>query len=174
MAQLSASDRYKGLSLADTDQRLSALLKITVPMGKPGETKDFTLGDYKQFIKLKQSREVLANTVTALQSLAAQSSPMLRPVVGEYLGVAMELQAGKARRVEQRLKSAANYREMILTRMDQIDDYMNWFEATQIVNRSDSFDDYMRTAKALSDQNDLSKRPDAISQYLDRIELQMQ
>lgn len=174
MAQLSASDRYKGLSLGETDKRLAALLKITIPMGKPGETKDFTLADYKQFKKLKQSREVLANTVTGLQGLSAQSSPMLRPVVGEYLAIATELQAGKARRVEQRLKSVATYREMILTRMDQIDDYMNWFEATQIVNRSDSFDDYMRTAKALSDQNDLSKRPDAISQYLDRIELQMQ
>jgi hypothetical protein len=172
MARISASDRYKGLSLQETDQKLTALLKITIPTGKTGETKTFAIGEFKQFIKLPQARAVLTGTVFGLAGLQAQSNPLFRPILVEYQTIVADLQRGKTRRIADRLNNVARYRDLVLTRMDQIDDYMNWFEATQMATRSDSFDEYMRTANELSLES--PKRDDAINRYLDAVELQMQ
>lgn len=172
MARLSASDRFKGLSVEETEGKLVELLKLSIPTGKTGETKNFTIQDFKDFVKLPEARPVLTGAIVSLQELEVQSSPVFRPVIAEYRSIFTELQRGKIRHTAERLKSAAKYREMVLLRMDQIADYLNWFEATQMVSRSDSFDDYMRTAKELS--SNPPKRDDPISRYLDRIELQLQ
>ena len=172
MANISASDRYSGLSLEDTEERLVALLKIAVPINKKGETKVFTIEEFKDFVKLPAARPALADAAINLQALTSRSNPLYRPIVAEYQTVIGELQRGKVKKTEKRLKAMAQYRELVLHRMDQIADYMNWFEATKMVLRSNSFDDYMKTANQLS--SDASKRDDGISRYLDSIELQMQ
>ncbi len=172
MARIAASDRYKGLSMEDTEQRLTALLKFKIPVGKNGETKEFAIEDYAQFVKNPQAQPVLASANTSLQVFATQANPLYRPVIAQYqLGIG-ELQNGKDKPVAEELKNVAKYREMILHRMDQIADYLNWFEATQMANRSNSFEDYMTAAKEIS--NNTPKRDDAISHYLDDLEIQMQ
>lgn len=173
MANIAASNRYVGLSLEETENKLEGLLKITISTGKAGETKEFALEDYKKFIKLPQAREALAATALNLHILATQASPVFRPVVLDYQEVVQGLQRNKTHRIEEHLKEIANYRQMVLTRMDQIADYLNWFEATQMTNRSNSFDDYMKTARDLSTEG-APKRNDAISRYLDTLELEMQ
>ena len=172
LANISASDRYKGLSQEETEKRLAALLKFTIPVNKAGETKVFSIEDYKDFVKLPQARTILANAASGLQALTAQADPLYRPITGEYHAIVEELQRGKTRHVDVRLKNIAKYREMISTRTEQVADYLNWFEATQMVTRSNSFEDYMKTANELSD--DAPKRDDLISKYLDDIELQLQ
>lgn len=172
MARFSASDRYKGLLPEETERRLVELLNFTIPSGKKGEVKNFAIEDFKEFVKLPEAPPVLANAGMKLQDLAAQASPLFRPVVGEYHAIVTELQRGKIKRTTERLKTVAKYREMVLLRMDQIADYLNWFEATQMVNRSNSFDDYMRTAREISSEP--PKRDDPISRYLDRVELELQ
>jgi len=172
MAHIAASDRFKGLSLEETDQRLLALLKFKLPAGKNGETKEFAIEDFKQFIKDPQAQPVIADAGTKLEVFAAEANPLFRPIIGDYLVVIKELQSGKTRHTADELKNIAKYREMILTRMDQIADYLNWFEATQMENRSDSFKDYLKAAKELTTEE--PKRNDAISRYLDSLEIQMQ
>jgi hypothetical protein len=54
--------------------------------------------------------------------------------------------------------------------MDHIDDYMNWFEATQSKTTSGVFVDYFRTAAGTAERQ--RRRRDAISVYLDSIEEQ--
>jgi hypothetical protein len=172
MARLATSDRYKGLSLEESEQHLAALLKIQVPGKKKGEEKVYSIEQYKEFYKLPEAKPALAELEINLKSLMSEGSPLFKPIVGEYMVAVQDLQKGKTRRMDERLKTTANYRVMLLTRMDQIADYLNWFEATQIVNRSDSFDDYMRAAKEISNED--RKRGDSISRYLDSVELQMQ
>ncbi|MGB8356233.1 MAG: hypothetical protein WCD79_20210 [Chthoniobacteraceae bacterium] len=172
LANISASDRYKGLTQEETEKRLAVLLKFTIPTKKAGETKIFSIEDYKDFIKLPQAKAVLANVASSLQALSAQSAPLYRPITSEYHDIAMELQHGKTRHIDVRLKNVAKYREMISTRTEQVEDYLNWFEATQMTTRSNSFEDYMKTADELS--KDAPKRDDLISKYLDGIELQLQ
>ena len=171
MARIAASDRYKGLSMEETEKRLASLLNIAVPREKQGEFENFALDDFRQFIKLPKARPVLAGTTSELMALSSQASPLFRPVVAEYQQIVVDLQKGKTRHTAERLKAAAKYRELILTRMDQIEDYLNWFEATQLVMSSNSFDDYMRTAEKISAGP--PQRDDLISQYLDNIEAEM-
>jgi hypothetical protein len=54
--------------------------------------------------------------------------------------------------------------------MGDIDDYMNWFEATQAKTGSGVFADYLRTA---AERDKTSRRRDAISVYLDALEEQI-
>jgi len=56
--------------------------------------------------------------------------------------------------------------------MTEIDDYMNWFEATQSKTRSGAFADYL---KAVQGRNEARpRRRDALSVYLDAMEEQFQ
>jgi hypothetical protein len=170
VAHLAASDKYRGLSIQDTELQLAKILKLTLPADKNGGVKNFAIEDFSQFVKIPESRTELARMSTALATLSTQANPLFRPILAEYQQIVAELQKGKTRRIGERLHATAKYRELLLTRMDQIDDYLNWFEATQVVLRSDSFDDYMRTAKELSEEP--PKREDAISHYLDGIEME--
>lgn len=172
MAHLSEANVYKGMSVEETDSRVTALLQFKIPTGKSGETKIYTIDDFTDFVKNPQARPVLAASIAAMQSFSAQANPVFRPIIVNYLQLMAELQHGKIKHTADRLKDMAKYRELILTRMDQIADYMNWFEATQIVSRSDSFEDYMKTAKQLSTET--PHRDDPVSRYLDSIEIQMQ
>ncbi len=172
MARLAASDRYQGLSLQDSEQRLAAILSFEIPVGRAGEKKTFTLDQFEEFKKLPGSRAVLTRLTADLLALSTQVSMLYRPVISDYQQVAAELARGKTRGAKDHLAAAAKYREVLLTRIDQIEDYLNWFEATQMSTESDSFDDYMKTAKALA--HDASKRDDPISRYLDVVQQQTQ
>jgi hypothetical protein len=56
--------------------------------------------------------------------------------------------------------------------MGNIDDYMNWFEATQLSASSGAFSDYLQGARAIAEPE--PRRRDSISVYLDSIESQME
>jgi hypothetical protein len=172
LARLSASERYMGLSLQETDLRITALLAIQLPAAKAGETKKFTLDQFKDFIKIKESREALARVSEGFLALQLTANPQLRTVVVEYQKLSGELARGKTRGMAERLAAADNNRRMILQRMSDIGDYMNWFEATQVTSRSNSFDAYMKTATELAAPQ--PRRQDPISRYLDSVEIEFQ
>jgi len=67
------------------------------------------------------------------------------------------------------LRSIANYRALIVERMDKIDDYLNWYEATQMPEPSGAFEDFMQGSKALEKWTP-PKRNDAISNYIDQLQ----
>jgi hypothetical protein len=54
--------------------------------------------------------------------------------------------------------------------MEKIDDYLNWFEATQSQTRSGTFAEYLEAAGRSEDPQ--PRRRDAISVYLDALEAQ--
>ena len=53
-----------------------------------------------------------------------------------------------------------------------IDDYMNWFEATQTENQSGVFSDYLKAAN--QSQVAATRRRDPLSVYLDALEDQIE
>jgi hypothetical protein len=54
--------------------------------------------------------------------------------------------------------------------MSSVDDYMNWFEGTQLKTTSGVFADYLRSA---DHKESALRRRDAISVYLDALEEQI-
>ena len=95
---------------------------------------------------------------------------MSRPVVQEYhKNIAFCLARGKTSGIATRLKRVKNARELLVGRVQEIDDYMNWFEATHIRGHSGSFAEYLKAPE----EPPKSRRRDAISVYLDSIESQV-
>jgi hypothetical protein len=172
LASLSALDRYQGLSLDETSQQLDGLLKFDVVIDKSGKTQSFTLDQYPAFKKAPGALAALNMLSIRLLGLEAQGNPLMREVVGAYQNLAVQLAHRDDRHLKAHLAALADYRTKLATRMGQIADYLNWYEATQRTQASGSFDEYIRTADQL-DQEDAASRNDPISKYMDSVEQQL-
>jgi hypothetical protein len=159
---------YGLLTATDTERELGKLVgnwKGTQPI--PGATNLLQLSNKKisrsQAIQLRQLKE-------NLMLLGAQANPILRPVVLEYAQIAARVAEGRTKGVAPRLARISAQRERIQGRAGEIDDYMNWFEATKPETSSGEFGGYLRAA-AQSDE-ERPRRHDPISVYLDVLEEQ--
>ena len=168
LARFAASDRYRGLTLEETDKQLGALLEVELVIDKSGTKKTFPIADYAGFIKLPGARTALAARKESIFTLGAQSNPLLRPVVTEYDEVLALLVRGRTQKLAERIASIERYRTAVLHRMDKIADYLNWYEATQLGTKSNAFDSYLKAANELSREE--SHRFDPITRYLDSLE----
>jgi hypothetical protein len=106
-----------------------------------------------------------------LTLLGTTSNPLMRPIVNEYQPIAQLLAAGKHKGLRRLLARVKSTRTRLVARMSDVDDYLNWFEATQMENSSDQFTDYLRAAADRNSSN--TRRRDAISVYLDSVEHQL-
>ena len=168
IARLSASDRYQGVSAAETDQLLTATLVVKIASSKGATPQPFQLSQFKEFLKLRKSREALLSMNDGLVVLSTQASPLFRPVIAQYQQVTLDLLQGHLKTVADRLDAVAKYREMIVKRIASIGDYMNWFEATQIQTSSNAFEGYIKAANEMSLPPE--RREDSISRYMDSVE----
>ena len=107
----------------------------------------------------------------SLLALGTEANTLFRPVIFEYQKIATDLAHGRTRGVRDRLIMLAEYRDELLHRMDEIADFMNWFEATQPTKKSGSFDDYIKAANTFFNQK--PRRDDGMSRYLDEVEQQI-
>jgi hypothetical protein len=169
VAQLSAMDRYETLSAADTAARLDRVLRFSIP-ALDGPARDYSLGDYKTFRKLPAARAVLRQVSQQLLLLGALAHPSYRAIVQEDYEVAELLAQGKTHRVPERLERIASYRALIERQSSAVDDYLNWFEATQSKTTSGAFSQILEAAEAADEA--LPRRRDPISVYLDSIEME--
>ena len=170
VARLSATDRYETLGAAETAARLDRLIRFSVPdrNGTPGL---YTLDDYENFLKLPASTRALRQLSRQLLLLGAQAHPSYRAIVQEYYQLVELLAQGKTNKIIPRLRRVASYREAIEHQVRDIDDYLNWFEATQPRTMSGVFSQYLEAA-AVADDEALPRRRDPISVYLDSVEMQ--
>ena len=102
----------------------------------------------------------------------AQVNPVLRPIVREYQEIVALLARGKRKRIAKRLSRLEVTRKQLAARMSDIDDYMNWFEATQMKTRSGNFTGYLKAAN--HSQLAAPKRHDPLSVYVDAPEDQFE
>jgi hypothetical protein len=70
--------------------------------------------------------------------------------------------------VAARLAELKILRANLCARMSEVDDYLNWFEATQLKTQSGLFEDYLNTSSAAVPSR--GHRKDAYSAYLDAME----
>ncbi len=174
LARYSASDRYLALSVAETDARLAPLLLIEVVTdAKSGEKTSFRLEEYPKFIKLRAARGPLLERVVAISALHTKAHPLMRPVIAEYRRIFGLLAEGKTRGIQKPLDAIGNYRHMIVSRSEQITDYLNWYEATQMPGRSGAFDSYLQAAEEKK-RAPARKHGNALTRYVDQVEREFQ
>jgi hypothetical protein len=163
---------YQLLTFAESDRRLSELLRLNVEQ-HDGQPKVAALRDLAQQRKLSPNEKTgLTNASNELLMFVAQANPVLRPVAREYQQMATLLARGKRKGVAKRLAKLETTHSQLVARMSDIDDYMNWFEATQIPNGSGNFKGYLKAV----DQSQLSKskRSDPLTIYVDALEDQLE
>ena len=130
IAQLAISNGYESLTVAETERRLEASLHFQFPKSKQPD-RFWKLEDYREFIRLPDRAPVLNELGENLMVLGVRANPVCRPIVIEYQQIASTLARGKTGGIGRRLTRLSKARETLTARVQEIEDYINWFEATQ-------------------------------------------
>jgi hypothetical protein len=151
------SDRSDLPTYWQTNEKLDALLG------------SLSLEDFCQKRLSPEQKLAIKKFGEQLLILAARANPALRPIVWDYQKCAAQLSLGKSHGVAKKLADFKTLREQLSARMSEIDDYMNWFEATQLQTSSGLFENLDASSDAPEPR---PRRKDAFSTYLDAMESQ--
>ena len=133
----------------------------------------FTIDQFPQFIKLPGAKNALKQQRAAIVGLSTRANAVFRPVLTGYDEIFALLGKGRTKRIAEKIADLEVYRNTVLHRMTEIEDYLNWYEATQSGGSSAPFESYLRTAKRMETDPDRSSNDQAISDYLDILEEQL-
>jgi hypothetical protein len=167
VTRLKGVQTFRLLTFAESDRRLDDLLQIKV--SEPNKPVKLVRLDQLALHKPSPSEKMALDQLRRdLLFFVPQANPVLRPIARDYQEIAALLLRGKRRGIAKRLTRLEITREQLASRMSEIDDYMNWFEATQMRTGSGNFTDYLKAA----DQSQLPprKRSDPLSIYVDALE----
>ena len=169
--RLKSLQTFRLLTFAESERRLDELLrlKISEPNKPVKLVRLEELAQHKPSVNEKMALDELKRD---LLFLIPQTNPVLRPIGREYQEIAELLVRGKRRGVSKRLSRLELTRQQLTARMSEIDDYMNWFEATQMNSGSGNFTGYLKAM----DQSQLQtpRRHDPLSVYVDALEDQLE
>jgi hypothetical protein len=174
VARLSEHQTYQLLSFAESKRRLDELLQINISDGSRnrGRPKPANLSELSRRKLSAEEKTAVNHMSQGLLLLVGTAHPVFRPVAREYQQIAALLIRGKRRGITKRVSDLDGIRRELAARMGDIDDYMNWFEATQMENQSGAFNDYLKAAN--QSQVSAPRRLDPLSVYLDALEDQIE
>jgi hypothetical protein len=174
VARLSEHQTYQLLSFAESERRLDELLQIKILDDSPnrGRPKPANLSELSRNKLSAEEKAAVNHMSQGLLLLVGAAHPVLRPVAREYQQIAALLIRGKRRGIAKHVSHLDGIRKELAARMVDIDDYMNWFEATQMENQSGAFSDYLKAANR--SQVSAPRRRDPLSVYLDALEDQIE
>jgi hypothetical protein len=170
VARLSSQQPYQLLGCGTTERILDESLHLKMS-GESGK-KTCELAEFSALLKEPSAKNVLADLSRNLSVLAAQANPLYQPVIVEYGRITAMLLRGRTRGITARLERLTTSRKIIGGQMRGIDDYLNWFEATNLRGPSGAFDDYLKAADLAAGPRPV--KHDRISVYLDALETQFQ
>ena len=171
LSRLRNLQTYRLLTFAESERRLGELLHVKISeANKPA--KPVSLDELAQRKASPNEKMALNQLGHDLLSFVAEANPVLRPIAREYQEIIALVALGKRKRIAKRLSRLEVTRKQLAARMSDIDDYMNWFEATQLKSGSGNFTDYLKAV----DQSQLAlpKRNDPLSVYVDALEDQFE
>jgi hypothetical protein len=169
--RLKSLQTFRLLTFAESERRLDELLRVKISeAGKP--VKVMRLDELAQQKVSASEKMALDQLKRDLLFFVPQTNPVLRPIGREYQEIAALLARRKRRGVQKRLSRLEATRQQLTARMNEIDDYMNWFEATQMNSGSGNFTGYLKAM----DQSQLQtpRRHDPLSVYVDALEDQFE
>jgi hypothetical protein len=169
--RLKSLQTFRLLTFAESEQRLDELLRVKI-LEPEKPVKLVRLDELTQHKLSASEKMALDQLKRDLMFLVPQTNPVLRPIGREYQGVAALLARGKRRGVQKRLSRLELTRQQLAARMTEIDDYVNWFEATQMNRGSGNFTGYLKAVD--QSQVPAPRRHDPLSVYVDALEDQFQ
>jgi len=171
LSQLRNLQMYQFLTFAESERYLDELLRVKISeANKPARLT--SLDELARHKVSASEKMALSELNRELLVFVAQANPVLRPLAREYQEIVALLARGKRKRIAKRLSRLEVTRKELAARMSDIDDYMNWFEATQMKSRSGNFTGYLKAAN--HSQLSAPKRHDPLSVYVDALEDQFE
>jgi len=170
LAGASATDRVMPLSMLETRRQLGLLLEISAPRDPKKPELGMVAGAeaLPALARAESGRYVMKQKSEDLLRLEMRAHPIMRPIIEEYGQITNLLVAKPRKNVEKRLRMNAELQAAVEERIEAIEDYVNWFEATQPGASSHKFDE----AIAIQKIPGLPQRNDPISRQLDQRESQ--
>ena len=170
IVRLSSGQPYQLLGAVETDRMLEEILRLKI--SDADAEKNYSLDEFQKFPRNASAFVALAQARRALSALALRANPIYRPIVLEYAEITIRLARAKTNGLTDRLARVGTARRRLIAQMEKIEDYMNWFEATNSRGPSGAFADYMKAAELAAHPE--QTRRDPISVYLDALESQFQ
>lgn len=175
LTRFAKGDAWRGQTLADTDRELTEALELQVDADGKGRVESFPIAEFEKFVKLPGARTALQAARVKIVTLSTRANPLFRPILTEYEAIIGALSARKTRNIATRIADIESYRANLVRQMDQITDYLNWYEATQPGARADGFGKFLKAAA------DFDRKPDTavipadprITDYLDNLEKEL-
>jgi hypothetical protein len=165
--RLKSLQTFRLLTFAESERRLDELLSVKISEPKK-PVKLVRLDELTQHKPSATEKLALDQLKRDLLVLVPQTNPVLRPIGHEYQEIVALLARGKRRGVPKRLVRLELTRQQLAARMTQLDDYMNWFEATQMNSGSGNFTGYLKAVH--QSQLPAQRRRDPLSVYVDALE----
>jgi hypothetical protein len=169
--RLKSLQAFRLLTFAESERHLDELLRVKISEPKkPGTV--VRLDELTQHKLSANEKMALDQLKRDLLFFASQTNPVLRPIGREYQEIVALLARGKRRGLLKRLSRLDETRRQLAARMTEIDDYMNWFEATQMNSGSGNFIGYLKAVD--QSQVPAPRRHDPLSVYIDALEDQFE
>ena len=169
--RLKSLQTFRLMTFGESEQRLDELLSVKISEPKK-PVKLVKLEEVAQHKPSASEKMALDQLKRDLMFLVPQTNPVLRPIGREYQQIAELLARGKHRGVSKRLSRLELTRQQLAARMTEIDDYMNWFEATQMNRGSGNFTGYLKAVD--QSQVPAPRRHDPLSVYVNALEDQFE
>ncbi|MEM1442209.1 MAG: hypothetical protein AAGF67_07695 [Verrucomicrobiota bacterium] len=131
-----------------------------------------TIEQFPEFLDRKGVETKLTESFNQIQHLKVFGFPLYRPLLDRYDLVIEKLAAGELNGVSAELEELSRLRATISNTMEQAEDFLNHFEATQSPQRSDVFDDYIRMRREF-ERRGRPNREDRITRHLDTLEQEL-
>lgn len=139
------------------------------PDPKPAAPAEVPIGQFTHAFSHPKRSDIFNRTNLALTQLALRAHPLYRPVIEDYRKLIAGLAEGKgSKEAAAKLETLAGLRNRVKGDLQQVEDQLDLFEATQLEGSSGEFEGYIRAA----DSAELAptRRRDPLSRYMDSIE----
>jgi hypothetical protein len=170
ITRLAIDQPFQLLSADETEKKLDELLLLRI--SGAGPKRNYQVDEFAEFIRNASAKVALTQCSRDLSILATRANPIYRPVIYDYARIVTLLAQGRVKATAERLARLRESRTSIAMAMREINDYLNWVEASKSPGPSGAFADYMRAAEMAPPIE--QKRRDAISVYLDVLEAHFQ
>lgn len=112
--------------------------------------------------------KLLQRNQSALVQLQLRAHPFYRGIIDDYLAAISLLAEGKERGLAEQFAALAARRTRMVRDSRAVEDYLDWYEATQRTEKSGAFRGYLETTRKL--ERPARAKSDPISRYLDAME----
>lgn len=132
------------------------------------EPQSLPLASWQELSSRPDRTAILERSALALTRLSVRAHPIYRPIINDYLALIRDLSANRRlRETDSRLAQLDKTLGGIRSDLSRIEDYLDWYEATQQEQPGDAFRDYFRAEDELTSPP--PRRSDPISRYLDEV-----